>query len=89
MVAMGMNIKDDEAHELARELARLKGVTLTQAVKDALREQLNRTRVTHATSARPLANRLNEIALRCASLPDLDTRSPDEIIGYDEQGLPR
>ncbi len=84
-----MNIKDDEAHQLARELARLKGVSLTQAVKDALRDQLRRTRLTHASSGRPLAERLNEIALRCASLADLDMRSPDEVIGYDEHGLPR
>jgi hypothetical protein len=26
---------------------------------------------------------------RCAALPDLDTRSPEEILGYDEIGLPR
>ena len=34
-----------------------------------------------------LANRLNKIALDCAALPDFDTRSPDEIIGYDENGM--
>ena len=36
-----------------------------------------------------LAERLDEIALHCASLPDYDTRSADEIIGYDEYGVPR
>lgn len=29
------------------------------------------------------------IARRAASLPVLDPRTPDEIIGYDEFGLPR
>ncbi len=29
------------------------------------------------------------IAARCQALPDLDTRSPDEILGYDEFGIPR
>jgi hypothetical protein len=28
-----------------------------------------------------------EIGERCASLPDLDTRTPDQMLGYDEQGL--
>jgi antitoxin VapB len=38
--------------------------------------------------SRPLGQRLNEIALRCASLPNDDRRSPDEILGYDASGLP-
>ncbi|MGH9734264.1 MAG: type II toxin-antitoxin system VapB family antitoxin [Candidatus Acidiferrales bacterium] len=37
---------------------------------------------------RRLADELEEIARRCASPPVLDDRSPDEIIGYDENGLP-
>lgn len=37
---------------------------------------------------RPLVERLNEIALRCATLPDFDRRSPEEILGYDDDGLP-
>ena len=37
---------------------------------------------------RGLAERLLAIARHCASLPDIDTRSPDEILGYDEHGLP-
>ncbi len=36
-----------------------------------------------------LKDDLREIGQRCAALPDLDTRSPDEIIGYDEIGVPR
>jgi antitoxin VapB len=35
-----------------------------------------------------LADELDRIALRCAALPLLDTRSDDEILGYDERGLP-
>jgi antitoxin VapB len=84
-----MNIKDQEAHDLARELAGLTRQSLTEAVKTALRHELKRARVTRVNRARPLADRLDEIALRCAALPDLDTRTPEEIIGYDEDGLPR
>ena len=29
-----------------------------------------------------------EIGQRCAALPDLDARPPDEILGYDRHGLP-
>ena len=36
-----------------------------------------------------LADQLNEIARRCASLPPIDKRSEDEILGYDKKGLPR
>jgi hypothetical protein len=36
-----------------------------------------------------LAERLDELAKECAALPDYDTRAPDEIIGYDEYGVPR
>jgi len=34
-----------------------------------------------------LAARLQAIGQHCASLPDLDARSPDELCGYDEQGM--
>jgi hypothetical protein len=40
-------------------------------------------------SRRPLVHELNEIALHCAGLPVRDARTPDEILDYDERGLPR
>lgn len=80
-----LNIKDAEAHALAQELAKAEGKTLTQVVKEALREKLERD---HDRRGR-LADRLMEIGARCAALPVLDPRSPDEIIGYDEFGVPR
>lgn len=36
-----------------------------------------------------LTEELVAIGQRCASLPDLDKRTPDQILGYDESGLPR
>ena len=82
-----MNIKDPEADRLARELARATGVTLTEAVMVALKERLQRVQARHP--GRALADELDEIALHCAGLPDLDQRTADEIIDYDEHGLPR
>lgn len=86
---MGMNIKDPHAHSMARELAALTGQSLTDAVKMALQQTLTQIKTNRAQSEpRPLVERLNEIALRCAALPDVDSRSPDEILGYDDDGLP-
>jgi antitoxin VapB len=84
---VALSIKDPEADRLARALASATGETLTKAVTQALRERLERVAGRRASNS--LAEELNEIALRCAALPDLDTRTPDEIIGYDEHGLPR
>jgi antitoxin VapB len=35
-----------------------------------------------------LAEKILRIGRRCAALPDLDNRSADEVLGYDENGLP-
>lgn len=83
-----MTIDNEDAERLARELAELTGQSPTDAVKTALRYELWRARTRNAGGKRPLIERLTEISERCASLPDYDTRTPDEIIGYDENGLP-
>jgi antitoxin VapB len=85
---MALNIKDPAIHALARELAQATGESLTQAVRLALQERLRRVRSQQVTPLRSLVETLDEIAVRCATLPDLDTRSPDDILGYDAQGLP-
>lgn len=85
---MAISLQDAETDRLAREVVALTGETLTEAVRKALAERLERER-RRRRQEKGLAERLNEIARHCASLPDLDTRSADEIIGYDERGLPR
>jgi antitoxin VapB len=82
---MHLNIKNDEAHKLATELARLTGESLTSAVTLALRERLDRERRRRNTD--DVAMRLMKIGNRYAALPDTG-RNPDEILGYDEHGLP-
>jgi antitoxin VapB len=84
---MPLSIKDPEAERLGRALAKETGETITKAVKTALRERLARVRVRHR--GRRLADELDDIARRCASLPVVDARSADAILGYDERGLPR
>jgi antitoxin VapB len=83
---VGLSIKSLEAEKLARQVSALTGEGLTEAIANSLRERLER--LEHAKE-RHLAVQLDAIARRCAALPDLDRRTPDEIIGYDEQGIPR
>jgi antitoxin VapB len=84
---MALSLKDPEVDRLAREVAARTGETLTTAVAVALRERL--ARLKGRRRRRPLREELREIARRCATLPTLDNRSADEIVGYDERGLPR
>jgi antitoxin VapB len=84
---MAMNIRNKETERLAEALAKLTGETKTEAVTNALRDRL--ARVKRERSKRRLADELDDIAKHCASLPVRDTRSPEEILGYDEFGVPR
>ena len=84
---MALNIRNKETEQLATALASLTGETKTEAVSRALAERLERTRRTR--SKRRLVEEIDEIADHCASLPVLDHRSANEILGYDANGLPR
>ena len=83
---MALNIRNRTTEELAATLARLTGETKTQAVTVELRDRLERIR--RRRTGRGLADELDEIALHCASLPVLDERAAEDILGYDERGLP-
>ena len=83
---MALNIKDPEADALARKLAARTGESLTEAVLNALKERLQRTEMARRPN---LVRDILAIGKRCSALPVLDTRSAEEIIGYDEHGLPR
>ena len=83
---MALNIRNREAESLAEDLAKLTGETKTEAVTRALRARLDRVR--REKNSRRLADELDDIAKQCASLVLLDERHEDEILGYDENGLP-
>ena len=87
MDTMALNIRNAEAEKLATELAKQTGESKTEALTKALRDRLMRVR--RERSRRRLADELEEIAEHCASLPVLDDRTAEEILGYDEAGLPR
>ena len=82
---MALNIKDAETDQLARRLASLTGESITVAVRTALRERIEREQRTRGKAS---VEELLAIARRIAEAPNLDDRSDDEILGYDERGLP-
>jgi antitoxin VapB len=84
---MALSLKDPETDRLAREVAKLTGESLTEAVRIALSDRLARERLRRGRPAQRLAEALDALAQECAALPDRDTRSADEILGYDETGI--
>lgn len=84
---MGLSIKNEETEQLIRELARRKGVGVTTAIRMAVRNELAKTpRLKKGSEAIMAA--VVKIQAQVAKLPVLDHRSADEILGYDELGLP-
>ncbi len=82
-----LNIKDREVYQMARELAKKTGESMTEVVRKALRDRLVRE---ERSKPDPLMiEKLLEISDRCAGRPVLDSRSDEEIMGYDEHGVPR
>ena len=85
---MTLHIKDEKADRLARELAQATGETLTEAVTRALEERLGRYRRRSEAEVEARRRAMMEVIEEIKKLPVLDPRSPDEILGYDEHGLP-
>jgi antitoxin VapB len=84
---MSLNIKNEETHRQARELARLTGESMTVAVSEAIRERLERVR---GRSKKDLAERLLEIGRECAAHLKEPYKSMDiDDLLYDEKGLPK
>jgi antitoxin VapB len=85
---MGLNIKNGEAHEMAAELAGLRGTSLSKAVTDAIRNELEREKRRRARAG--LSDELLEIGHRCAAHISGPMSSSDHAaMLYDDQGLPR
>ena len=84
---MALNIKNAEADRLVRELAAVTHSSYTEVVVTALREKLAREKGRRRSIG--LAEEIVRIQERVAQIPVVDQRSPDELIDYDEQGLPR
>ena len=85
---MALNIKNPETEKLARELARWRKQGITEAVTEVLRKEVERERKKLRRDDREeRLRRIEEIVQEVKKLPVLDDRTPDEIIGYNDQGL--
>jgi len=83
---MAINIKDPETDRLAREVAKRAGETLTDAIRNSLLERLQR--FAGRSAAPTKRDKLHEILSRVDALPRLDSGTDDQILGYDESGIP-
>ncbi|MCB1693193.1 MAG: type II toxin-antitoxin system VapB family antitoxin [Pseudomonadales bacterium] len=83
---MSINIKDPETDQLARDLANKTGESITLAVKRAIAERLQRETAKLTVS---LADQVLEISERAATYKRRSRRTQEEIIGYDDRGLPK
>lgn len=85
-MSMALHIQDAETDRLARELSAATGETITEVVRGALRERMERNaaKVRKSRAARIAA--IEKIIAEVAAMPVLDDRSEDEILGYNEHG---
>jgi antitoxin VapB len=84
---MSLNIKNEETHRMARELARATGESMTAAVSEAIRERLERVR---GNSRKNMAERLMELGRDCAARLKEPYKSMDvDELLYDDNGLPK
>jgi antitoxin VapB len=81
---MALSIRNKKTEELARQVAKTTGESLTKAIQHALEDRLARLR--EKRTQQDLAEQILAIARRCSGLPDLDTRAADEILGYLQDG---
>lgn len=83
---MAISIKSIEAEHLARNIAAKTGESITGAIVTALQERLDRLK--NQRHNQTLTAQLDDILRRVDAMPPLDTRPEDEILGYDDDGLP-
>ena len=83
---MSLNIKNEETHRRARELARLAGETMTGAVDRAIAERLDR--ILKRRNKPDLVARILKIGRECEALPGIYRRYTDDMHD-DKKGLPR
>lgn len=84
---MAISIKSIETERLARKVAEQTGDSLTGAIQKSLQEKLERLKSQRRRQI--VLDQLRDILHRVDQMPVLDPRTPDEIVGYDENGLPR
>jgi antitoxin VapB len=82
---MAISIRNKKAEQLAREIAQACNTSMTEAIIEALEEKKKKLQENKG-SERARFLEIKAIGKRCASIPDKDTRSPEEILGYNDEG---
>jgi antitoxin VapB len=82
---MALSLKDPETDRLAREVSRLTGESLTEAVRVALQERLKREKLRRGLPGRNLAEELDALAMESPRLAEID--NGESAVEYDEMGL--
>ena len=85
-LAMALNIKDPKTDRLARQLSEVTGESITVAIGVAVRDRLER--IAGAVPKQQRLREINRIVEEAAALPVRDSRTAEEILGYNRHGLP-
>jgi len=83
---MSINVRNARADDLIRALTRMTKQSITKIIVDALQEKLNKEQ--NRRLAPHLKEEILTIAHRCAHLPMIDSRTPEDILGYNQDGIP-
>jgi antitoxin VapB len=86
--SVGLSIKNEEVERLIRQLADRRGVSMTEALRQAVASEIARDEATRKAEVEARLARIMAIVAEMQTLPVLDNRTADEILGYDENGLP-
>lgn len=86
---MAINIKSPEAEKLVRELAELTGESITDTIQHSVRERLTRERLRKLGAVERSWARLQRIQERIAALNPVASSSIEDVVGYDEHGVPQ
>jgi antitoxin VapB len=84
---MPLSIKNEATERLARRVADETGETLTEAIQKSLEERWDRLK--RRQKSHLLAAQIEDLLGRVDMLDNLDSRPANEILGYDENGIPR
>lgn len=85
---MGLSIKNAEVETLIRQLADQRGISLTEALRQAVAHEIARDAEAKEAALQAKIARVMAIVAELQKLPVLDNRSADEILGYNDNGVP-
>jgi antitoxin VapB len=85
---MGLSVKNPEVERMLRQIAGRRGVGMTEALRQLLAEEEARAAAQREAEVAAKLRRLHEIQARVAALPNVSDMTDDEILGYDENGIP-